>query len=147
MKETSVRINNKTIRLCEGSCKTGNLCYLARCKICSKPYTGRTVEFLHKRINGHRSSFKEVLKKAAANALEELDTTGDLFALGLHLFFDHDLVDPNAFDTFLEFGILDITTPLSIERKEYSWMHKINTFQPVGINIEYPFGIPLLGQN
>ena len=87
-----------------------------------------------------------MIRKAEENALDELDTTGDLFALGLHLFFDHNLDDPNAFDTFLEFRILDITSPLCIERKEYSWMHKINTFQPVGINIEYPFGIPLLGQ-
>jgi len=46
----------------------------------------------------------------------------------------------------MEFGILDVTNPTNIERKEYAWMHKLNTFQPVGINTEYPFGIPLLGQ-
>ena len=34
-----------------------------------------------------------------------------------------------------------------IEKKEYFWMHRLNTFQPVEMNIEYLFGIPFLGQN
>ena len=87
-----------------------------------------------------------MVKNAASNTLQELDTAGDLFVLGLHLFFNHGVNDPTAFDKYLEFGILDITNPANIERKEYAGMHKLNTFQPVGINIEYPFGIPLLGQ-
>ena len=66
--------------------------------------------------------------------------------LGLHLYLDHGLSDPEAFDDNIEFGILDIVSPQDIEKKEYSWMHRLNTFQPLGINIEYPFGIPLLGQ-
>ena len=45
------------------------------------------------------------------------------------------------------FGILEVVTPTEIVKKEYLWMHRLNTFQPVGINIEYPFGIPFLGQN
>ena len=67
--------------------------------------------------------------------------------LGMHLHFDHGLTDPNAFDRNMEFGILDIVNPADIEAKEYKWKHKLNTFHPVGINIEYPFGIPYLGQN
>ena len=100
----------------------------------------------NKRVNGHRASYKEVIKSAATNTLHELDTTGDLFVLGLHLFHDHGLDDPSAFDENVEFGILDVTNPAQIERKEYTWMHQLNTFQPVGLNIEYPFGIPFLGQ-
>ena len=144
--EKVVRINNKKIHLSEGTCKSYNTCYLARCKICDKPYTGRTVDFIHKRVNGHRHLFLKIIKNASDNTLDDLDTTGDLYALGLHLFFDHKLDYPAAFDDYFEFGILDVTTPLNIERKEYTWMHRLNTFQPVGINIEYPFGIPLLGQ-
>ena len=49
-------------------------------------------------MNGHRASYKEVIKSAASNTLNELDTSGDLFVLGLHLFFDHGLNDPSAFD-------------------------------------------------
>ena len=55
--EKVVRINNKKIHLSEGTCKSYNTCYLARCKICDKPYTGRTVDFIHKRVNGHRHLF------------------------------------------------------------------------------------------
>ena len=147
MKDQFVIINNKKVRLSAGNCKTRNICYLGRCKICNKPYTGRTVNLMHKRVNGHRHSYKELIKSIASGTLDELDTTSDLFVLGLHLYFDHGLDDPSAFDKNLEFGILDVTNPSNIERKEYTWMHKLNTFQPVGINIEYPFGIPLLGQN
>ena len=64
-----------------------------------------------------------------------------------HLHLDHGLTDPDAFDKHIKFGILDIVNPTEIEKKEFCWMHKINSFQPVGINIEYPFGIPFLGQN
>ena len=98
IKDKSVRINDKTIKLFEGSCKSYNI-YLARC-----------VEYMHTRINGHRHSFKEVIKNAASNTLQDLDTTGDLFVLGLHLFFDHGVNDPTAFNKYLEFGILEITT-------------------------------------
>ena len=66
--------------------------------------------------------------------------------LGLHLHFDHGLVDPDAFDKYIEFWILDVVNPSDIERKEFRWMHKLNSFQPVGINTDYPFGIPFLGQ-
>ena len=89
----------------------------------------------------------KILKSAAANTLDDLDTSSDLLALGLHLFYDHGLSNLEAFNTNIEFGILDVTSPATIEKKEYAWMHKLNSFQPVGINIEYPFGIPLLGQN
>ena len=108
---------------------------------------GRTVGPMHKRVNGHRDSYMKILRSAAARTLKDLDTTNDLFALGLHLFHDHGLRNPEAFNENIKFGILDVTSPAIIEKKEYSWMHKLNTFQPVGINIEYPFGLPFLGQN
>ena len=145
--EPSIRIRNRKILLSEGSCKTCNICYLSHCGICEKPYTGRTTGPMHKRVNGHRESYMKILKSAEAGTLKDLDTSNDLFALGLHLFYDHGLRNPEAFNENIKFGILDVTSPAIIEKKEYSWMHKLNTFQPVGINIEYPFGIPFLGQN
>ena len=142
----SVNIGNKKVKLANGSCKTPNICYLGMC-ICEKPYTGRTVGPLHTRINGHRHMYKDVLKRSATNTLGEIDATSDEYALGLHLHLDHGLTDPSAFDTHVKFGILDVVNPNDIMKKEYKWMHKLNSFQPVGINVEYPFGIPLLGQN
>ena len=35
-----------------------------------------------------------------------------------------------------------MVNPSNIEGKELKWMHQLNTFQPIGINIEYPFGTP-----
>ena len=142
---STVKIGDKNIKLSKGSCKTPNVCYLGMC-ICSKPYTGRTVSELRNRINGHRNSYREVLKKAETNTIEEIDATSDEYALGLHLHLDHGLTDPNAFDSYVQFGILDVVTPSDIMKKEFRWMHKVNSFQPIGINVEYPFGIPLLGQ-
>ena len=62
---------------------------------------------------------------------------------GLHLHLDHGLTDPDAFNKHIKFGILDIVSPTEMEKKEFYWMHKINSFQPVGINIKYPFGISI----
>ena len=142
----SVTIGDKKVNLTQGSCKTYNICYLAMCNICGKPYTGRTVGPLHTRNTGHRSCYNEILKRAENNTLGEIDTNNDMYMLGLHLHMEHGLTEPNAFNKNIKFGIIDIVTPADIEKKEYRWMHRLNTFQPVGINVEYPFGIPYLGQ-
>ena len=137
-----VIVGKKTIKLSKGSCKSNNICYIALCDICKKPYTGRTVDFLHARVTGHRSHYKEVLKKTAEN--EELDLNSDLYQLGLHLHFDHGFTEPEAFDQHIKFGILEVVNPVEIDKKEFKWMHNINSFQPHGINVEYPFGISKL---
>ena len=142
-----VEIRGKKIALSQGTCKTYNTCYLARCKICQKPYTGRTVEALHKRTCGHRHCYKEIIKRSSENTLHELDTENDLYSLGLHLHIDHGVEELDGFDKYMKFGILEVVNPGVIDTKEFKWMHKLNTFQPVGINVEYPFGIPYLGQS
>ena len=141
-----VTILDKKVKLTQGNCKSYNICYLANCCICGKPYTGRTVGPLHKRSTGHRNCYREILKRAENHTLEELDMDSDLYMLGMHLYMEHGLTDPNAFDQNIKFGIIDTVSPVDIEKSEYRWMHRLNTFQPVGINIEYPFGIPYLGQ-
>ena len=143
----AIEVNGKTIKLSHGSCKTPNICYLGKCQICCKSYTGRTVGPLHGRINGHRHLYKEIIKRSRENTLHELDTSNDLYTLGLHLHMDHGVEGLNDFDKYMKFGILEVVNPVDIEAKEYKWMHRLNTFQPVGINVEYPFGIPYLGQN
>lgn len=145
--EASTVVNHKKIKLAHGSCKTYNVCYLGLCNICDKSYTGRTVDPLHIRVNGHRYWYREVLKKAAANDLQRLDASNnDLYSVGLHLYLEHGLRDSNDFDKHFKFAILEVVNPSDIEAKEYKWMHYLNTFQPIGINSEYPFGIPYLGQ-
>jgi len=144
---TSTVVNDKRVRLANGTCKTYNICYLAVCGICNKPYTGRTVDPLHKRINGHRHMYKDILKKYEENNLSLLDTDNDLYTLGLHLHLEHGCTNPNDFDRLLKFAILEVVNPSNINVKEFKWMHQLNSFQPIGINVEYPFGLPYLGQN
>ena len=139
-------VGKRKVKLIQGSCKTSNICYVGLCMICGKPYTGRTVDQMNLRINGHRHCYKEVLKKSAANTLQEEDKNNDMYSLGLHLHGDHGLSDPDAFDKNIKFGILEVVNPCDIDVKEYTWMHNLSSFQPVGINIEYPFGLPFLGQ-
>ena len=141
-----VEVNDKKINLPHGTCKSSNICYLAKWSICKKSYTSRTIDPLHVRINGHRSIYKEVLKRSSENTLEELSTDKDTYTLGLHLHLEHGVDDPNGFDNLMKFELLEKVNPTDIEKKEYQWMHQVNTFQPVGINVEYPFGIPYLGQ-
>ena len=114
----TVTIRNKKVKLAHGSCKTPNICYLALCDICGKPYTGQTVEEMHLRINGHRSLYKDVLERSEANTLEEIDSNTDQYTLGLHLHLEHGLNDPNAFDNHMKFGILEIVNPNDIAKKE-----------------------------
>ena len=119
-----VTVGNKVVKLAKGSCKSYNICYLAMCNICKKGYTGRSVDPLHLRVNGHRSHYKEVLKKTASN--EEIDQNSDLYQLGLHLHFEHGFVEPQAFDRNIRFGLLEVVNPNEIDKKEYKYMHKLN---------------------
>ena len=46
----------------------------------------------------------------------------------------------------MKFGTLDVVNPTEIDEKEFISIHRLNTFQPVGIDTVYPFGIPYLKQ-
>ena len=138
-------VSSKRVYLSSGSCKTYNIIYLAVCSLCNKPYTGRTVDALHFRVNGHRHYYILVLRKSETNSLDSIDTSADLYSLGLHLHLEHGCTNPGDFDRYMKFAILEVVNPSDIGVKECAWMHKLNTFQPVGINSEYPFGLPYLG--
>ena len=140
-------VNGNKVKLASGSCKTYNICYIGICnyKSCNKAYTGRSVDPLHIRVNGHRHSYKEVIKMAAKNKLNEIDTNNDQYSLGLHLFQEHGLTKETAFDNNIRFAILEVVSPSKLEVKEYMWVHRLKTFQPNGLNTIYPFGIANLG--
>ena len=142
----SAVVNDMVVRFAEGTCKSYNICYLGVCQICNKPYTGRTVGPLNTRVSGHRHKYIEILKKYEEDDLETLDTDNDLYTLGLHLHLEHGCIHPTDFDRYLKFSILDVVNPSSINVKEFKWIDKLNSFQPIGINVEYPFGLPYLVQ-
>ena len=44
--------------------------------------------------------------------------------LGLHLYLEHGLTDPGAFDEHMKFGILDLVSPQDISSKKMAiWPH------------------------
>ena len=100
---------------------------------------------MHGRVSGHRHCYYDILKKVAANEPPDFDS--DLYSLGIHLHFEHGFTDPGAFNRYFKFGILEVVNPGDIEKKEFKWMHKLNSFQPHGINVEYPFGIPYIAKS
>ena len=138
-------VNGQKIRVGSGNCKTYSICYLAVCAICNKPYTGRTIDMMCNRVSGHRAMYKNILKRSEENTLASLETDNDLYSLGLHLHLEHGCTNPNDFDRLFRFAILEVVNPSNINVKEFKWMHQLNSFQPIGINVEYPFGLPYLG--
>ena len=72
--------NDKSLKASGGNCKTRGIIYAAQCQLChtNNTYIGKSVNELHVRMNGHRYSFYETLKKYSRNksALDiEVDNT------------------------------------------------------------------------
>ena len=117
-----------------------NVIYLVSCKLCKKPYTGRTVQYLHKRMNGHRDCYYKVLRND-----EDVDTSSDDFSLGLYLVNEHNCTDREDFDELYNVQILENCRPSDLEKKEHLYIHKYDTLYPLGLNKINPFGLPVLG--
>ena len=88
---------------------------------------------------------KNILKWSEENTLE---TDNDLYySLGLYLHLEHRCTNPNDFDRLLKFAFLDDVNPSNIYVKKFRWMHQLNSFQSIGINVKYPFKLPYSGSN
>ena len=131
--EATTEVNGRPIRSAPGSCKTKNCIYLAECKICSKPYFGRTVQITAKRMRGHRECYYQILRN------DNVDQSKDDYALGLHLFHEHGLRDPEDFDSYIRIQIVEVCSPSQLEKKEHSYIHRYNTLHPIGLNKVNPF--------
>ena len=133
-------IHGLPVSTAPGTCKTKNVIYLVSCKLCLKPYTGRTVQQVCKRMSGHRECFYKVLRND-----EDVDTSNDDFSLGLHLVNEHNCVDREDFNENYNVQILEKCRPSDLEKKEHLYIHKYNTLYPLGLNKINPFGLPVLG--
>ena len=131
-------VNGLPISFAPGNCKTRNVIYLVLCRLCGKPYFGRTIQFICKRMSGHRDKFYVVL------AGSEVDETNDDYSLGLHLVHEHGVVDRTDFDKHYQVHIVENCSPSSLEKKEHLYIHKFNTLYPVGLNKINPFGLSRL---
>ena len=72
-------VNGISVPSAPGNCQSKNCIYLCMCKLCHKPYFGRTVQWINRRMCGHRESFYKVPDN------EDIDETSDDYSLGLHL--------------------------------------------------------------
>ena len=62
----------------------------------------------------------------------------DKYAIGIHLFREHSLNNPSAFDQYMKFFILETVN------LRHLWIQKVRSIHPEGMNLNSPFGIPLL---
>ena len=114
---------------------------MAQCNLCiDNSYVGRTVQPLHKRVNGHRQGFVNVVSNGL-DYVNSLDTE-DSYSLGLHLYNEHGLI--SEFNKHYTFHVLEHVSPLQMEKCEHLWIHGLNTLFPNGINRSNPFGLPVL---
>ena len=131
-------LNGYPIRSAPGTCKTKNIIYLVECKLCTKPYVGRTIQILGKRMGGHRECFYQILRN------DDVDQSKDDYSLGLHLFHEHGLRAKEDFNKHYRVQILEVCSPSRIEKKEHNYIHGYNTLHPIGLNKVNPFGLPRL---
>ena len=111
-------VNGRPVSSAPGTCKTKNVIYLVTCLKCLKPYIGRTIQILGKRMGGHRECFYQLLRDA------DVDQSKDDYSLGLHLYHEHGLRSPEDFNQHYRVQILEVCSPSQIEKKEqlYSWI-------------------------
>ena len=131
-KKEKVNINGRSSKSAGGSCSSNNVVYLMQYKICGDGYVGKTVETLRDRIKGHRKSFYATLRnRDKINSIEVDDTN----IVGLHLVQKHQKFLRDDFSPSYEVTILakDIT-PSRIKIVEQSFIDKLNTIAPFGMN-------------
>ena len=129
-----------------GNCTTRNCIYLAECKLCNIPYVGKTTQMVCGRISEHKSCYNKYRKnKGIIPKGEKRDKDfADKYTLGMHLYNDHNINNPEAFEESYQFTILEKCSPKSLEVKEHLWTQKLKTLYPAGLNLYSPLGFPIL---
>jgi hypothetical protein len=131
-------VNGQPVVAAPGNCKSKNVTYLVTCRLCHKPYIGRTVQFTCTRMSGHRECYYKVLRN------EEVDLQSDEYSLGLHLVYGHGRKERGDFNRIFNVQVLENCNPSTLEKKEHCYIHKYNTLVPIGLNKMNPFGLPVL---
>ena len=126
----TVFINGKKFTLDGGSCKQRNVIYLFLCTVCSKGYTGKTDQPLHKRVNGHRN----------CEPFDDDSVITDFQALKYHAAVIH---GGDFNDVYKVFVVKNVSNPNDLLKWELLYIDKFNTKEPFGLNIDNPMGIRL----
>ena len=90
--KTSFAYKDSIVKTVGGSCSSYNIIYVFECRLCCKLYVGRSTRHLRTRVGEHRRSFYKLCD------LKDFDEDSDEYALGLHLFSDHNLKNRDDFD-------------------------------------------------
>ena len=138
-------VNGKTkYRTAKGNCKTRNIVYNAKCKLCKKLYVGKSTQPCHKRINGHRNSLVKFVENQNIVNVASSAYDKDKYSLAIHLYKEHGILNFTGLDNNFEFTILEKCTPKTLDVKEHLWVQKLKTVIPRGLNLYSPMGFPLL---
>ena len=135
---TQININGKQIKPAPGTCVTYNIIYMIPCKLCNKPYVGKSTRMLRNRFGEHRRAFYKIISG------QSVDTEDDSNCIGLHLNVEHGLSKKEDFNKNFLVCILENTSPSSLDEKEHRFVHALKSLRPTGINSLNPFKIPLL---
>ena len=122
--------NNNQINTAGGNCKSWNVVYCFQCKLCNILYVGKTIDPLHERVNGHRSKFYYVVRHSGL-VNEDCD---DEQIVGAHLVHFHNLKSKDDFNSSYRIFILAHVNPTSLRKTEQSWIDKLRTHRPFGLN-------------
>ena len=134
----------KTFKTADGSCNTSNCIYGAVCKLCSKPYVGKSTQKENRRVNGHRDSLKHYIANPNVINTDSDLLEKDRYTLAIHLDVVHGIRTVTGLDDNYKFTILEKCSPRSLDVKEHLWIQKIASLVPFGLNINSPLGFPLI---
>ena len=133
-----MKTNHRTAKGVGRSCVSKNVIYCMQCQLCQDGYVGKTVESLKECLNSHRKSFYATLRHV--EDVEKIETD-DTNILGVHLIKKHQITARDAFDKCKDFNksykvsiLADDVTPSNIRIIEQSFIGRLNTFAPFGLN-------------
>ena len=109
-------VSDQDIKVAPGNCSTYNIIYLFKCKICGKPYVGRSTRPLNTRTGEHRRAYLDILQ---GNDYNPLDND---FSLGVHLI-EHGLCKEEDFAKCYDVYIIENCSPKQLEVKEHKYIH------------------------
>ena len=134
-RHSEVKNNNKTVLCSGGNCKSASVVYAAQCSGCPRnnTYIGKTVNELRLRINGHRSSYYNLLRLRRADPEAEI-LTDDQNCLGAHLVLNHGAKSNDEFNKYFRFTILKAPDPINLRACEQSFIESLHTLIPFGFN-------------
>ena len=107
-------------------------------------YVGKSTQLLAYRNNGHRAKFIKYIKQINKGIKVNPNELDDEFALSFHLHQAHNIKTTKGFDDNYKFTILENCSPRDLSVKEHLWIQRLRSLYPHGINLNSPFGLPLL---